>query len=285
MDPLAFDALELPIGFELHKPRTTGLTCMLDKGLSPGALADLLQMCGRWVDVAKLGWGTARLTPRRILREKIYLYHQHGVQVATGGTLLEVAWLQGVVERMLEQAAELGFDIVEVSCGCVELSLEEKARLIAQVRQAGLIPWSEVGKKDPAEDALLPPEQRIRQVQHDLASGAERVILEGRESGTVGIFDAQGRPQADLLQQLLQQVDLTQVVLEAPRKSQQQWLLQRFGPEVNLGNIAPEEVLPLATLRGGLRADTLPRTPLPQLLHFRTPEAQAQQVLRQLSQS
>ncbi len=257
MDGLALQALELPPGLREPKPRPQGLTCILDKGLPPAAVADLLQLAGAWIDVVKLGWGTARLTPRHVLAEKLRLYHQHQVRVCTGGTLLEVAWLHGRVEPLLEQVAALGFDCVEISCGSVELAGEEKARLIGQVRRQGLEPWSEVGKKDPRQDARIGRSQRVQQVMEDLEAGARRVILEGRESGTVGIYRCDGQPQQELLEELVERFGTGPLVLEAPRKSQQVWLMRRFGPGVNLANVPPEEALPVATLRAGLRADTI----------------------------
>ncbi len=284
MDDLALSALKLPPQWHQPKPRGQGLTCILDKGLPPAAVADLLQLAGAWIDVVKLGWGTARLTPHRVLAEKLRLYHQHQVRVCTGGTLLEVAWLQDRVEPLLEQIAALGFDCVEVSCGSVELSRRDKNRLIGQVRQYHLEPWSEVGKKDPRLDARITPQQRLQQVEQDLEAGAARVILEGRESGTVGIYRCDGQPQQELLEELVDRFGTGPLVLEAPRKSQQVWLLRRFGPRVNLANVPPEEALSVATLRAGLRADTLEVFQQPQAVEqFRGSPQQVRNWLRQWS--
>ncbi len=285
MDDLAFSAVKLPDWLAQPKPRQQGLTCILDKGLPPAAVAELLRIAGRWIDVVKLGWGTARLTPQAVLREKLHLYRTHQVRVCTGGTLLEVAWLQGAALPLLEQAASLGFDCVEVSCGGTELPEREKHRLIGVACHLGLEPWSEVGKKDPGRDAQLSLQDRLDQVERDLQAGAARVILEGRESGTVGIYGSDGSPQQELLDRLVERFGTEVLVLEAPRKSQQVWLMRRFGSQVNLANVPPEEALPVATLRAGLRADTLQQHYGPGAVEqFRGPEFQVRQWLRHWSQ-
>ncbi len=254
-DDVTFPFLKVP-GLQ-EKPRTRGLTSILDRGLGPAETADLARVAGRWIDVAKLGWGTSQLTPPDVLEEKLALYRSAGVRTCTGGTLLEVAHAQGQVDALLERVGALGFDLVEVSNGVHPMTEQEKADLIRRVRAAGLAAWSEVGRKDPDEDARIGVEERIHMAHRELDAGAERVVLEARESGTSGIYDTSGRPHRELIMRLAERIGAERLVFEAPRRSQQVWLIRTFGPDVSLGNVAPVDALPLATLRGGLRADTL----------------------------
>ncbi len=253
-DGPAFGALDAP-GLQA-KPRSRGLTSVLDRGLGPAEVADLTRTAGAWIDVVKLGWGTARLTPGDVLREKLALYREAGIRCCTGGTILEIAYAQGVVDAFLEEAADLGLDLVEVSNGVHPMDEAEKVALVGRVRDAGFGVWSEVGRKDPDEDARLTLEERVDMALRELEAGAERVVLEAREAGTSGIYDAQGRPNRELITRLVESIGEDRLVFEAPRKSQQLWLIRAFGPQVSLGNVAPADAIPLATLRGGLRGDT-----------------------------
>ncbi len=253
--PLAFTEIQVP---ELPaKPREAALTSILDKGLGPMAVEDLCRVAGDWIDVVKLGWGTARTHPRDVLKAKIDAYHLAGVKVCTGGTFMEVAYAQDRVPALLREASELGVDMVEVSNGVHPMRDHEKHALIRQARDAGFIVWSEVGRKDPEEDALLTLRDRIAAVEQELAAGAAQVILEARESGRVGIYNRAGEPQAEMVKRLVDRIGLERLLFEAPLKSQQVWLLRHLGQRVNLGNIAPADAIPLATLRMGLRGDTL----------------------------
>ncbi|MCA9718489.1 MAG: phosphosulfolactate synthase [Myxococcales bacterium] len=253
--PQAFAAIQVP---ELPpKPRTRGLTSILDKGLGPASVEDLCRVAGEWIDVVKLGWGTARIHPREVLKAKIDAYHLGGALVCTGGTFMEVAYAQNRVDALLEEARALGIDMVEVSNGVHPMTEDEKRALIRQARAAGFTVWSEVGRKDPEEDALLTLRERLEAIEAELEAGAERVILEARESGRVGIYNSAGEPQAEMVKRLVDRVGVERLLFEAPMKSQQVWLLRHLGPLVNLGNIAPADAIPLATLRMGLRGDTL----------------------------
>jgi len=249
-----FAAIEYP-GIPA-KPRATAVTSVLDKGLGPGEVRDHVAIAGEWIDVVKLGWATARLTPGAALREKIDLYRAAGIRVCSGGTFLEIALAQNRVRELLDGARDLGLAMIEVSNGVHPMSEEDKLGLIAQARSAGFTVWSEVGKKDPDEDARIGIDDRVAAIARELEAGADKVILEARESGTVGIYDRAGAPAVEMIQRIVERVGADRLVFEAPRKEQQLWMVRVLGPEVNLGNVAPEEALSLATLRTGLRGDT-----------------------------
>lgn len=255
------DAIEHPfaaIGFPglAPKPRNVGLTSVIDKGLGPDEAADRVAASGEWIDVVKLGWGTARVTPGSVLRAKVARYAQAGITVCSGGTFLEVAYAQNRVGEFLAGARELGLGMVEVSNGVHPMSEDEKLRLLRRAREAGFRVWSEVGRKDPEEDARIDLDDRVSAVLRELDAGAEKVILEARESGTAGIYDRNGKPADELIHRVVERAGTERLVFEAPRKEQQLWMIRNFGREVNLGNVPMEEAIALATLRTGLRADT-----------------------------
>lgn len=233
------------------RPRTTGITHVIDSGIGIASVADVLASAGRWVDIWKVGWGTGYLDAT--LDAKIALLRAAGIEVCLGGTLLEIAWSQGRDAECLAWAAECGFTCVEVSRGTVEMSLREKAGLVARAAR-GFTVLAEVGSKAPGEtDAARrwPAECRA-----DLDAGARLVVTEGRQSGTVGTFDERGRVRPDVVEAVAAAVGVQRVVFEAPRPAQQAWFVRRFGPDVNLGNVAPGDVLGAETLRLGLRSDT-----------------------------
>ncbi len=228
-----------------------GRTHVLDRGLAPDAVAGVLELTGEHIDVWKFGWGIAYLD--RGLDRKLWLLREHEVISCLGGTLLEIAWSQGKSEECLAWAERAGLDAVEVSRGVVEMDLDDKRELIKRACQAFTV-FAETGRKD-AGTAVEAGEWR-EEIAEDLAAGAAWVITEGRESGTVGIYDGSGRPRQDIVEAAVDAAGIERVMFEAPRMAQQAWLINRFGPAVNLANIAPDDVLPLATLRRGLRADT-----------------------------
>ncbi|MGH8519813.1 MAG: phosphosulfolactate synthase [Panacagrimonas sp.] len=249
-----FDAIEYP---RLPaKPRTTAVSSVLDGGLGPAEARDRVAVAGEWIDVVKLGWATARLTPTATLREKIAIYRSAAIEVCSGGTFLEIALAQNRVREFLAGARDLGLSMVEVSNGVHPMSEQDKLGLIERARAAGFTVWSEVGKKDADEDARIGIDERCTAIERELQAGADKVILEARESGTVGIYDRSGAPAVEMIQRIVERVGKERLVFEAPRKEQQLWMVRVLGPEVNLGNVAPEEALALATLRTGLRGDT-----------------------------
>lgn len=239
-----------------RKPRRRGVTHVLDKGMPAADAARLLDVCGRFVDVWKFGWGTAYLDPG--LAEKLTVLRGHDVLGCTGGTLLEVAWQQGVVEQYLDWAEASGFPCIEVSCGVAPMPAAEKRRLIESAT-ARFVVLAEIGSKDP--DAEVTPAAWASAAAADRDAGATWVVTEGRESGTVGLFSPGGDVRGDVVDAVVDAVGADCTVFEAPRKEQQAWLLRRFGPDVNLGNIAPAEVLGVEALRLGLRADTFDLAP------------------------
>jgi phosphosulfolactate synthase len=242
--------LELPA--RSSKPRRSGLTHVLDKGLPLEVLRSWLELTAPYVDVVKLGWGTAYVSGD--LREKVAACRDAGVRISVGGTLLEIAVAQGKLHQFRAWALSVGLDTVEVSNGAVGMDLTTKRRLIRSL-SADFMVLSEVGSKD--ERAQVRPERWAMEIQGDLEAGAENVLLEGRESGTAGLYELDGSVRERVVDVIVRDVDTDRLIFEAPRKAQQVWLIRRLGPAVNLGNIAPEESLGVETLRLGLRADTV----------------------------
>ncbi|CAB1129130.1 Phosphosulfolactate synthase [Candidatus Hydrogenisulfobacillus filiaventi] len=242
------------------KPRRFGRTMVIDKGLGLTDTRDLMELGADYVDYVKLTFGTSAFYPAALLRRKIALVRQAGVEIFPGGTFLELAALQGKLEAFLDRAAELGFTGIEVSDGTVRMDPRARRAAIQRARRWGFrFVLSEVGKKDPRD--RVPTMALWEQVERDLEAGADLVIVEGRESGAgVVIYDAQGAIIDQEVEALVTHVsDPRRLLWEAPRKHQQQELIARFGPDVNLGNVHPEDVLALEALRVGLRADTLRR--------------------------
>ncbi len=212
----------------------------------------LLEVAGDVVDVVKLGWGTALVTAN--LTPKLERYAAHGVPVVLGGTLTEIAIRQGRVDGLIAWLRELGLRHVEVSDGTIALDPQVKHELIERLCKDFVV-FAEVGSKD--ADFIMAPYVWVEQIERDLEAGAWKVIAEARESGTAGIYRADGEVRTGLIDEIVHAVDPAQLIFEAPRREQQVWLLRRFGSECNLGNIASPDVLSLETLRLGLRADTV----------------------------
>ena len=227
-----------------------GLTHVLDKGLGPRAWEDVLETSGLYIDVVKLGWGTAFVTAN--LRKKLDVLREK--RVVVGGTFFEAVWATGQLERYKQWLGELGFDHVEISDGAVEIPREQKLELIADLARDFTV-LSEVGSKDSSVE--FTSEEWTQWLREELDAGAWKVITEAREGASSGIFRSDGAMRTDLVEEIGSAVDLDDVIFEAPTKVAQAWFVKRFGPAVNLGNIPPEEAIPLETLRRGLRADTL----------------------------
>ena len=236
------------------KPRASGVTHVLDKGLTVVGLDGLLAAAGAYVDVLKLGWGTAYVSED--VHAKIAHCRRAAVRVCLGGTLLEIAWAQRKVEDYVAWAHALGTPCVEVSNGSVEMPADEKRELIVRLAEEFEV-LSEVGSKRPGP---VDPQAWCGELAADLDAGASWVVCEGRESGTVGLYDPDGELRVELVEAISAAVPVERVIFEAPRKSQQAVLIQLIGPNVGLGNIAPNEALSLETLRRGLRADTIDLT-------------------------
>jgi phosphosulfolactate synthase len=238
------------------EPRSGGLTHVLDKGLGPRAWEDVLETSGVYIDIVKLGWGTSYVTPN--LRRKLDVLS--GKPVVIGGTFFEVVYVKGKVDEYKRWLTDLGLTHVEISDGTVEIPREEKLELIADFARDFTV-LSEVGSKD--SDVNFAPYLWVQWIKEELEAGAWKVITESRESGTAGIFRPTGEMRTGLIDEIVHDIDPGDLIFEAPAKSAQAWFVKEFGAEVNLGNIPPDEVIPLETLRLGLRGDTLKEVLLP----------------------
>ena len=215
---------------------------------------NLMEVAGASVDIVKLGWGTAVVTEN--LQPKLERYRAHDVPVVLGGTLTEVAIRQGRVDGLIAWLRELGLRHVEISDGTIEIEPAVKRELIERLSREFVV-FAEVGSKD--VDFIMAPYIWVEQIERDLAAGAWKVIAEARESGTAGIYRRDGEPRTGLIEEIAHAVDPARLIFDAPRQRQQVWLLEYFGSDCNLGNIAPSDVLSLETLRLGLRSDTVGR--------------------------
>ena len=233
------------------KPRERGITHVLDKGLSVAEVDGMIEVAGDIVDFVKLGWGSALAT--RNLRPKLDRYREHGIPVVLGGTLTELAISQRRLDGLVDYVKELGLAHVEVSDGTIDLDHDDKLKLIERLAKEFTV-FSEVGSKD--DTNIMAPYRWVEQIESELQAGAWKVIAEARETGNAGIYRADGEVRMGLIDEIAHGVDPARMVFEAPRKDQQVWFIERFGPEVNLGNIGPADVLSLETLRLGLRSDT-----------------------------
>ena len=245
------DLLNLPE--RSGKPRSQGLTHVIDRGLSITEIEGLVEVAGEFVDIVKLGWGTALATGN--LERKLACYREHDIPVVLGGTLTELALSRGRLDELIAWVHELGLQHFEISDGTIELEHHRKLELIERLAQEFTV-LSEVGSKDDT-GAITPPYVWVEQMHAELAAGAWKVIAEGREAGTAGIFRPSGEVREGLIGEIVHEIAPAQIMFDAPRKDQQVWFVRRFGPEVNLSNVPAGEVLALETLRLGLRSDTL----------------------------
>jgi phosphosulfolactate synthase len=227
---------------------------VIDRGLSVAEVDGMLEVAGEIVDVVKLGWGTALVSSN--LKPKLERYAAHGIPVVLGGTLTELAIRQGRVDGLVAWLRELGLRHVEISDGTIALDAAVKRDLIERLSDEFTV-LAEVGSKD--ADFIMAPYVWVEQIESDLEAGAWKVIAEARESGTAGIYRADGEVRTGLIDEIAHAIDPERLIFEAPLREQQVWLLQRFGTECNLGNIAADDVLSLETLRLGLRSDTVER--------------------------
>lgn len=236
------------------KPRRRGVSHVLDNGMSVAEVELRLTSAAASIDVWKFGWGTAYIDPA--LDAKLELLAAHQVLACTGGTLLEVSWQQGVLDRFMNWAESVGFPCIEVSCGSVAIPRDDKDAMI-DTAASRFVVLSEIGVKNP--DAAPSARQWGADARADLEAGAHWVVTEGRESGTVGLYDPAGEVRTEIVDAVVSAVGLETVLFEAPRRAQQAWLIRRYGANVNLGNIPPADALAVETLRLGLRSDTMGR--------------------------
>ncbi len=233
------------------KPRQSGLTMAMDKGLSLRQVEDFLDISCGYVDVVKLGWSTSYLTPK--LKEKIKLYKDAGLPVYFGGTLFEAFIIRNQFDDYVRTMDEFGIEHVEVSDGSIELPHGKKCEYIYELAKNYTV-LSEVGSKD--DQKIIPPYKWITLMKAELEAGSWKVIGEAREGGNVGLFRSTGEVRSGLVEEILTQIPFEKIIWEAPKKEQQVWFVKLLGANVNLGNISPNEAIPLETIRLGLRGDT-----------------------------
>jgi phosphosulfolactate synthase len=234
------------------KPREVGLTHVIDKGLNLRDIEGMFDTAGEYVDIVKLGWGTSYVT--RNLEKKIALYRSFETPVVCGGTLFEAVYARDRLDQYKRWLTEQRFSCVEISDGAVEIPRERKLELIVDFARDFRV-LSEVGSKD--SEVNIAPYLWVEWMREELDAGAWKVITEGREGGTAGIFRPTGEMRTGLVDEIVHAIEVQDILFEAPTKASQAWFVKQFGPDVNLGNIPPEEVIPLETLRLGLRADTI----------------------------
>jgi phosphosulfolactate synthase len=235
----------------IKKPRESGLTMVMDKGLSVEEARNFLSVAHPHVDIIKLGFGTSFVTPN--LKEKVEVYQSFGIPVYFGGTLFEAFLIRNQFEDYVKVCKEYGISYMEVSDGSINIPHAEKCGYIEKLAKHGTV-LSEVGSKDAAH--IIPPYKWIELMKAELEAGSAYVIAEAREAGNVGIYRGTGEVREGLVQEILTQIPGERIVWEAPQKAQQLYFIELLGANVNLGNIAPTEVIPLETMRIGLRGDT-----------------------------
>jgi phosphosulfolactate synthase len=238
------------------RPRVDGLTHVLDKGLSFAALESLIQTAGGYIDIIKLGWGTSYVSDG--VKAKVALSRAAGIHMCPGGTLLEICDKQGRIEEYVQWLKRLGMTHVEVSNGALGMDTVRKRALIRRLSQDFIV-LSECGSKNPQAEVVAAA--WVEEMAGDLEAGASLLIAEARESGTVGLYLPNGGVRGELVEAIIADLPAAKVIFEAPRKDQQAWFIRRLGAIANLGNIATEEVIPLETLRLGLRSDTVDLLP------------------------
>ena len=248
--------VKIPISGSTKKPRDKGITMIIDKGIGLRQAQDLVESAGDYIDLVKLGFGTSRLCDANLVKKKIAVYRNEDVDVMPGGTFLEAAVVQKAGKKFLAKAKELGFSAIEVSDGTIPMDNETRYGLTKEGRTLGFKVLSEVGSKFREKD--LSAEEFAKRIKRDLTYGVFKVIVEAREAGhSVGIYDEKGGVVVKKLDAIVAAVNPNNLMFEAPKKSQQLYFINRFGVNVNLGNVPPSDILALEALRCGLRADTL----------------------------
>ncbi len=235
-----------------EKPRDYGTTMALDKGFSVRQAEDFVETCADYVDVLKMGWGTSYITKN--LKAKIDVYRNAGIPVYFGGTLFEAYAMRDQLDDYKRLLDEYDIDLMEVSNGTIWLSDSKKQEIITDFSKNYTV-LSEVGSKNPNE--IMPPYRWVEIIKDELEAGAHKIICEARESGTVGVFRPNGEVRSGLIDEIVHEIPTEKLIFEAPQKEQQVWFIKKFGSNVNLGNIDPNEVISLETIRQGLRGDTL----------------------------
>jgi len=234
-----------------EKPRKKGITMVMDKGLSVRETEDMLSIAAPYIDIVKLGWATSFVSPN--LNEKLAVYKNANIPVYFGGTPFEAFVVRNQFDDYRKLLDKYDLKYAEVSDGSIEMNQDVKCEYIRTLAQQVTV-LSEVGSKD--ENKIIPPYKWIQLIKSELQAGAWKVIGEARESGNVGLFRASGEVRQGLVEEILTEIAFEDMLWEAPQKSQQVWFVKLLGANVNLGNIAPSELIPLETIRLGLRGDT-----------------------------
>lgn len=234
-----------------QKPREYGFTMVMDKGLSVREVEDFLEVASEYVDIVKLGWATSFVTPN--LKKKLKIYQEAGIPTYFGGTLFEAFVVRNQFDDYRRVLDTFEMTFAEVSDGSLEMDHDQKCEYIQTLAKQVTV-LSEVGSKD--DQKIIPPYKWIALMQKELDAGAWKVIGEARESGNVGLFRSTGEVRSGLVEEILTKIPFEKIIWEAPQKAQQVWFIKLLGANVNLGNIAPNEIIPLETIRLGLRGDT-----------------------------
>jgi phosphosulfolactate synthase len=248
------------------KPRNSGIAMVMDKGLSLREADDFISTSGDLTDFLKLGFGTSIITP--LVRDKVKLYQKANIKVYAGGTMFEAFLIRNMFDEYRKYIDSLGLDAIEISDGSMTMDHDEKCKYIQTLSKTHVV-LSEVGSKEAG--ILISPHRWTEMMVSELQAGSFKVIAEARESGNVGIYRPSGKAHTTLIKKILAKVAIENIIWEAPLKSQQAWFIKQFGANVNLGNIAPNEMIPLETLRLGLRGDTFFQF-LPEKYHKFKPE-------------
>jgi phosphosulfolactate synthase len=234
-----------------EKPRTKGLTMIMDKGLSLNEAENMVVLKSELTDIVKLGFGTSLLT--RYIDKKISLYKEAGIDVYTGGTLFEAFIVRNQIDDFYRLMDKLKLEMVEVSDGCIQMEHDKKCELIHKLSKDFKV-ISEIGSKD--ESLTIEDDKWISYMKKELEAGSWKVIAEAREGGNVGMFETNGNIKGKLIKNITKEIDISNILWEAPLKNQQIWFINEFGANVNLGNISPNSIISLECLRLGLRGDT-----------------------------
>ena len=235
------------------KPRNQGLTMLIDSGRGTSQVSDVLEVGSELIDYVKLGWATSVVSPN--LEKKIEIYHNSGIPVCLGGTLFELSFLQNKIPEYIAFAKNCGVKLLEVSDGTITMARKDKLHWIEQLSKDFTV-LSEYGNKTDGGE-LEAPSYWAKRMKEELEAGSWKVIAEGRESGTAGMYRDNAELRTGLVDEILLSIDLQDVMWEAPLKAQQTWFINKYGADVNLGNISFHDIIPLETLRLGLRSDTL----------------------------
>ncbi|RPG58818.1 MAG: phosphosulfolactate synthase [Flavobacteriales bacterium TMED191] len=245
--------IDLPnIPIRPDKPRQKGLTMVMDKGISTLEAEGLMETCSSYIDIIKFGFGTSLISKN--ISKKIKLYKKHGIKLYLGGTLFEAYIVRNMFKEYCDLVNNLELNTVEISDGSIEMNHNQKCEYINKLANQNITVFSEVGYK--SSDKIIAPSKWIELMEKELKAGSWKVIAEARESGNVGLYRSSGEVRSDLIEEILTKIPKEKILWEAPKKQQQVFFIKLLGPNVNLGNIGTNDIIPLESLRLGLRGDT-----------------------------